>query len=232
MTSERIVSVADLSTGQATDLYDRVFRPAFRPDELLDRNAFLSAYTGAQAQHSGVLVRQGTPIAAYLTDSYVDGRVVLLTYLAVAPSARGSGAGATLAAHLRTLLGTGGLGALTLAEVDDPRVWPGDEGTGDAVARLRFYARLGARVLPLRYFQPALRSDSDRVHGMFLIRLDAGVGTAKDLVREFLVENVTANEGPAAVQDPEATALLREVDALTPDDILPLSQWRRLPSSV
>ena len=43
---------------------------------------------------------------------------------------------------------------------------------GDPTARLSFYARFGATVLDLPYFQPRLTAKGRRAHGMLLLAFD------------------------------------------------------------
>ena len=60
-----------------------------------------------------------------------------------------------------------------LAEVEDPTRHEGSAAHGDPTARLRFYRRMGARILPLPHVQPALRPGGERVRGLLLLALRA-----------------------------------------------------------
>jgi hypothetical protein len=48
-------------------------------------------------------------------------------------------------------------------EVEDPRYAQSNPALGDPQARVRFYERLGARALPVPYFQPAFGLAGQRV---------------------------------------------------------------------
>lgn len=231
MTHDNVVSLAECSASETVEIYERLLRPAFRSDELLSLDEFVAAYTGEESEPSGVLLRDGKPIAAFLGEWYVDHHVLLLAYLAVDPEARGQGAGSCLIDVVVMQLQSMWPDAMVLGEVDDPRVWPGDALTGDARARLRFYERRAARLLPVRYFQPALREDMNRVHGMFLMRLDQGASAPQGDLRQFLVEYFTTCEGPGSLDDPEVAELLGAAEALDINHgLLSLSQWPRMPS--
>jgi GNAT superfamily N-acetyltransferase len=222
--------LADLSRSELVELYEQVLRPAFRSEELLGLEEVVEGYTGSDAPPNGVLMRDGRPLAVLLTEWYVDRRVLLLSYLAVSEKSRGRGIGSVLADHVAGQVRDMKPPPVALAEVDDPRVWPGDEGTGDAEARLRFYARRGARLVPVSYFQPSLRGPGQRVPGMFLIQLDGTGDVSRELLAQFLQEYFTVCEGPESLADPDVVGLLHEVDALDAHPILPqLTEWRTIP---
>lgn len=228
---DEIITVGELSTSQLTDVYERLMVPAFREDELLGYEELLEVYTAMNAPPHGVVVAAGRgPVAVALTEWYVERQVLLLAYLAVAEDARGRGFGGLLSDHLTAQLSSVVPAPIAVAEVDDPRVWPGDEGTGDPEARLRFYARRGARLVPVHYFQPSLRGPGRRVPGMLLIRLDQVPGVRADLLHRFLVEYFSACEGEEALQDPAVQELLRQTSAVGARETLPpLSEWRTMP---
>lgn len=231
MTASSISRLADLSEAEVNDIYDRLLRRAFRPEELLDLDELVETYTAADPPPHGVLLTAGRPVAVLLSEWYVERRVLLLSYLAVAEESRGQGAGSVLADHLADWLQAAGAQPITVAEVDDPRAWPGDSATGDAEARLRFYERRGARLVPVGYFQPSLSGPGHRVPGMFLIRLDTVPETHAGLLQQFLVEYFSVCEGPGALQDPSVVGLLREVEALGDlGHLPPLSEWRTTPT--
>jgi hypothetical protein len=106
----------------------------------------------------------------------------------------------------------------------NPQFYHGDEDRGDPEARLRFYARLGAKIVAIPYFQPALSTEQSRVRNLFLmvlsaepsvLREDNGVDAAT--VRCFIEEYVTGSEGD--VDDDEVRTLRA---ALRANDVIPL----------
>ena len=157
---------------------------------------------------------------------------VLLQYLAVDPTLRGKGVGSGL---LDVVIARWARGAsVILAEFERPDVHPGHPTHGDPEARLRFYARYGAVALHLPYFQPSLRADAGRVHGMLLAVFDAaGVLTRRGrlvaahsaAVRDYLDDVLDGADDLDARR-------LREA-AHVRDGILahPLAEYRNIPSS-
>lgn len=230
------VSLADLPDDAVARVHERLLVPTFRPDELLTPDELAAGWTGPGAEPSAVVLADGEPVAAMLGSWFAGGRVLLLEYLAVDPAARGLGLGTRLLGDLLPRWAARHPGALVLAEVDDPRAWPADDAQGDPVARLRFYGRYGARLLPLPYAQPALRPGADRVPGMLLLRLDAVPSTGTDAppsgadLAAFLTEHYAAAEGPDAVADPAVARLVARARALDLDrDALPVERWADVP---
>lgn len=228
MTADLVdVTLGDLGEADVARVHDRLLAPTFRPDELLTLHELRRDFTGPAAQPSAVVLADAEPVAVMLGGWFVDHRVLLLTYLAVDPAARGLGLGSRL---LRDVLGRWAAqqpGALVLAEVDDPRHWPADGVQGDPVARLRFYGRNGARLVPFPYAQPALRPGARRVDGMLLLRLDRTPGVPGDVLARFLVENAAASDGEEA--PPPDPALARAVERARGLDLdaglLPVERW-------
>jgi GNAT superfamily N-acetyltransferase len=184
-------------------LLDRCFPPAERmtPEEI--RETYVTA---SDPPPSAVVLDRNDPIAVMLGEWFQDRRVLLLTYLAVEPARRDQGLGEYLMSDVLASWYRGA-GALTLAEVEDPRFHSAHPDRGDPEARLRFYERLGADLLPLSYFQPSLRPASPRVPGMLLLRL-AGRVDPPELLRSFLAEYFNACEPDASRDDPRVAALL------------------------
>lgn len=119
----------------------------------------------------------------------------LVTYLVVAPSARGRGLGERLLRDAVTALAA----PIVLGEVNDPRV----HGTG--WERLERFQRWGARVLEARYVQPALGPGLQRDRGLVLIAFAGETPLPPQLagapVSAFVDELYAATEGGAP--DPE-----------------------------
>ncbi|AEI13354.1 hypothetical protein Celgi_2861 [Cellulomonas gilvus ATCC 13127] len=161
------------ATTSADDLarvYADVLRPSFPDDELADL-AVLQHQLTAGHLHVVVAEEAGALRGAALGEWFPEQGVLLLAHLAVAPGGRGGGVGGALldgaVAAWRAELDPW----LVVAEVEDPAVHPGSPAHGDPTARLRFYQRRGARVLPVPYVQPALRPGGARVPGLLLLAL-------------------------------------------------------------
>jgi len=123
-----------------------------------------------------------------------------LTYMVVAPSARRQGLGRRLQHETTAALFAAGAPAV-FTELNDPR------RAGDGVAepihdmwrRIERNQAWGARVLDMRYVQPALAPDLARDHGLCLAALSGPAALPAALpgaiVRDFLDELYTITEG-------------------------------------
>lgn len=218
-------TLADLAPTGVEDVYARLLVPTFRPEELMTLDEVRATFTGPDAQPSHVVRAGGRPVGVMLGTWYADRRALLLTYLALDPSARGLGLGGRLVREVLPRWAAASPGALVLAEVDDPRAWAADATQGDPVARLRFYGRHGARLVPLAYVQPSLSPGAARVEGMLLLRLDTTPGATGDLLAAFLADYYAQSEGAGAVADPRVRALLDAARALDLDTLWPVDRW-------
>lgn len=145
---------------------------------------------------------------------YPTCRIFLLDYLAVSPDFRGGGVGSALLRHGFERWSKELSPILILGEVEDPRQFH-DTDFGDPQRRFRLYGRLGARVLRLPYFQPALGPSGFRVHGLllmvFVARSDAYTGPASVAGKPlecFIRQYVTECEGQLRDDDAELDRLL------------------------
>ncbi|SKC67045.1 hypothetical protein [Krasilnikoviella flava] len=207
------------SDAQLASLWRDVLAPSFPPEELMPLDDLLAGCrSGVQTAYG---VEQGDRVTAGIVASWSPGtRVLLVDYLAIAPGGRGGGVGGRLLdlsvaawrAELRP--------AVVLAEVEHPAHHATHARHGDPAARLRFYARHGARVLTLPYFQPGMGGPgSSRVPAMLLVALAVGDAEADrppssvlaEPLRRFLVEHLVACEG--AVADDAATRRLLQATA-------------------
>ncbi|MDC7122261.1 GNAT family N-acetyltransferase [Cellulomonas fimi] len=218
-------TLADLTPAEVEDVYARLLAPTFRPEELMSLGEVRATFTGPDAQPSDVVLADGRPVGVMLGTWYADRRALLLTYLALDPSSRGLGLGGRLLREVLPRWAAASPGALVLAEVDDPRVWAADATQGDPVARLRFYGRHGARLVPLPYVQPSLSPGAPRVDGMLLLRLDATPGLTGDALAAFLADYYAEAEGPGAVADAQVVRLLDAARALDLDALWPVDRW-------
>ncbi|ARU50278.1 hypothetical protein CBR64_00875 [Cellulosimicrobium cellulans] len=198
-------------------LHHDVLAPSFPPAELVDVDELLDDHATGRLRSLGV-VEDGRVVAGVVGEWFPDARVLLVLYLAIAPGRRGGGVGGRLVAAAladwRTLDPL-----LVVGEVEHPAHHAGSEAHGDPVARLRFYARLGARVLALPYFQPGDGPGGERVPALLLVSFPLGPGTPDDVpaapLRAFLAENLRASEG--ALADDAATQRL--LDAASGDRV-------------
>jgi GNAT superfamily N-acetyltransferase len=107
--------------------------------------------------------------AAGVTNWSAGRRVGTLSYLATAPTHRGTGLGGRLVTEHARHWPTLGLGTV-LGEVHDPRLHA-ETSEERPLDRLRFYDRHGARLVGVPWVQPALSPDTERSPGMLLIAL-------------------------------------------------------------
>ncbi|MGY1635794.1 hypothetical protein ACI78V_03975 [Geodermatophilus sp. SYSU D00742] len=193
-------------------VHARLLAPTFSPDELLGAEELSRAVAGDSAEVL-VLRRADEPTSVAVAEFFPAASVVLLSYLATAPAVRSTGQGRQLLDAALARWTARHDPCLVLAEVEDPAHHPRNR-YGDPEARLRFYARGGAEVLDLPYFQPRLRPDSARVPHLFLLvlhsapSLRSGPGAVDGtLVRRFLEELFVGGEGRLP-EDPDGRRLL------------------------
>lgn len=211
------VSVEELDPDDAagvSDFYQRILLPHFRADELVRCESFAA---GLKSGDSNALVARtaaGVVTGGAVGDHFPRSGVVLLAYIAVPSEGRGLGTGSALMKAATTVWGAMWRPPLMVMEVEDPRYFGSDETFGDPFARVRFYERLGHRVLPVPYFQPALGGSRGRVrHLMLMVFGGTAVppGTSQvdgQLVESFLTEYLEACEGQVRSDDEEAQRLL------------------------
>lgn len=222
MKEDKIVYVEAASV--ADDLFDRfyheVLEQSFPSEELEDIQAVRDAYHRPEGRVSSLIaLYDGEPVGGALGDYYPAGNVVLLSYLAMRADWRGKGLGAALLGRAVGEWQESAAPTVVVAEVEDPRHRTGGPYM-DSAARLRFYERAGAKLVPIAYFQPSVGHGSPRVRGMFLICLDSWRQTVpRDAILAFLDEYMELAEGAQArLADPEYLALRGQVES-QPDDI-------------
>src|SRR2546423_5460254 len=216
-------------------VYADVLAPSFPPDELATRADLVDGLAGGGTSLATILDPAGAPLAAAVVEWAAGSGILLLSYLAARPGARGGGYGAALLGYAqRDWLDRYGAVAL-VAEIEHPAAHDGNAAHGDPAARVRFYARNGGRALDLPYFQPALAPGGQRVYGLILAVLATGAGPAPDRIaaeplRRFLTEYLIGTEG-AVGTDPATEALVRGLDRPGGVPLLPLDEPDRLPVS-
>lgn len=236
------VHIIDLGHAQdprlLNSLYDDVLMPSFPPDELSlpwwDRAA-PTDYGDTMA--TLVALGENEVVGGLVAWWFEKARTQLVGYLGVRLDHRGRGIGTALidAAREHWWREAGDsqpgryefLGCrLVVAEIEDPRHHGDHPDYGSPEARVRFYSRLGAEVLhgrdgnPLRYFQPRVRDDTQRVPNLFLATLHVSPEALDDahtvdaeLLATFLREYFAAEEGSQSLDDSEVQGLLDQVSA-------------------
>jgi GNAT superfamily N-acetyltransferase len=225
---------ADVESQVFNRFYHEVLEPAFAPEELNDLETLRTEYLRPLPGFDGeIALQDGEPVGGALGEHYAASGVMMLGYLAVRADVRGRGVGSALLDDLQPKWRKSFRPTAILAEIEDPRYHKAGP-RGDPLARIRFYDRIGAKLLPLRYFQPSLGCGLARVRGMFLICLDPGlevVPTAPLLT--FLDEYFAFYEGAKTKQtDPEYLALCNQVGAWSAEiPLWPLSRANEVPQS-
>ncbi|TFF10390.1 MULTISPECIES: GNAT family N-acetyltransferase [Cellulosimicrobium] len=216
MTTPAVVPLTDPALLRS--LHRDVLVPSFPPAELVDEQELLDAHASGRLRSLGV-VEEGRVVAGVVGEWFADARVLLVLYLAIARGRRGGGVGRRLVTT--ALDDWRALDPLVVVgEVEHPAHHTGSEAHGDPVARLRFYARLGARVLALPYFQPGDGPGGERVPALLLVSFPLGPHAAEDDVpaaplRAFLAENLRESEGTVA----DDAATRRLLDAAGGDSV-------------
>jgi GNAT superfamily N-acetyltransferase len=186
-----VIAVFAEATSLTAETFDRLYHevlvPAFPPEELEDIETVRANHHDPDARVRGVVaLRDGSPVGAALGEYYERGGTALLAYLAVRDDLRGQGVGTALLGHALAAWRDSLAPTAIFAEVEDPRAHQAGPH-GDPVARLRFYDRIGAKLLPVPYTQPSVGPGLPGVPGMFLICLDATrESIPKDVVLSFL----------------------------------------------
>lgn len=226
-----VVTVEELDSGNAhevADFYRLVLAPHFRADELETSESIASGLKSGGTMALVARTAQGAIVGGAVGDMFLSSRVLLLSYIAVVAEARGTGAGGLLMKAVTGVWGRRLSPALLVLEVEDPRHYQEDAALGDPEARVRFYERLGARALPVPYFQPALGPAGHRVPHLMLMVFggtDAPPGTQRvdgRVVEVFLTEYLETCEGPVDLDDTEARRML---SACRRPDGLPLLRF-------
>lgn len=201
-----------------TEIYKKILMPAFPANELTPLGALDSMWAGTPprlAVHAA-LDCQGQPVGCAVAQWFPQSTVLLFAYLAVHADCRGNGIGTSLlkqAIH-EWMKAYGPI--LVVAEVEDPGVYPRTPDQ-DPMARLRLYARLGARLLVRKYVQPEINPGAGRARDLLLLadpKCSAGivtngaVGVPATVVLTFLHEYYRDSEGEG-YKDKEFDAMIQ-----------------------
>lgn len=218
--------------------YTEILSRAFPPFEMV---SLASLQDGLKTGITTVYVacdEAGRPAAIAVGDWSEHSRLQLLSYLAVSRDCRAQGLGGKLLQAVLANWRTRYRPCAIVAEVELPAEHETTEEYGDPAARMRFYARHGAKALDLPYFQPALGAGGPRWYGMALLslHLDPELAGAEpdtysaEALRTFMTEYLDLAEGTVA-DDAAVTALLDAISRPGGCPLLPLSDLDRLPVS-
>ena len=234
--THRVVDLATIGDAERRKLLDavheQILTPAFPSNELAPLDDMQQMWTGTPprlAVHAA-LDPHGQPLGCAVAHWFAQSTTLLFAYLAVRADRRGSGIGTSLITQAVRDWAAAYHPALLVAEAEDPRVYPPTPGQ-DPRARLQLYARLGARLLPLRYAQPQISPGAGRVRDLLLLVVpdySAGVVTAPSgttgvpaaVALTFLEEYYRGSEGEAH----RDTEFLTMIQPLTSGTVLPLAR--------
>jgi GNAT superfamily N-acetyltransferase len=221
------------------ELYQRVLAPSFKVGELEPPEVIREQVDdGGIIRMLAYFDADSKPVAVITADWYPRSEVLLIGYLAVRPDLRRQGLGTRLIGRAASKWIAEERPVLTVAEVEDPRFYTASD-TGDPVARLRMYERLGGRIVGVPYFQPQLSDDLERVHHLMLMAFGVNSErlTEDSPVRSvptapigvFLGEYFEAAEGSQPL-DEEFLKLKAEVLSAPEAPLLRSGEIGRLPS--
>ena len=165
--------VEEASGPELAAVYADILSPSFPPHELMTLERLTDEVENGTTSVRVVRDDAGNLAGTAIATWYLEARVLLIDYLALRPGQRGEGLGGALlnssidawAAHYDP--------CIVIAEVEHPDAHDAHPQHDDPEARLRFYARQGARLLPLPYFTPGVGEGAVRVGGMMLAVLHA-----------------------------------------------------------
>jgi GNAT superfamily N-acetyltransferase len=217
--------------------YTEVLSLAFPRSEMV---SLASLQNGLKAGTTTVQVmcdEAGSPSAVVVGDWSESSRLQLLSYLAVRPGCRAQGLGGQLLDAALANWRTNYRPCAIVAEVELPAEHEATEQYGDPAARMRFYARHGAKALHLPYFQPALGA-GPRWYGMALLslHLDPELAGAEpdtysaEPLRTFMLEYLDMAEGSVS-DDPAVIALFDAIGRPGGCPLLPIEDLDLLPVS-
>jgi GNAT superfamily N-acetyltransferase len=214
---------------------------SFSAAELDDVEVMARGLRGEGAAQTLAAVALGADdavLGGIVGELYRHEHVMLLAYLAVRPALRDHGIGTALLEYAATHWYPSPDVQLAVGEVHDPRRWPTVAGE-DAVRRLRFYERLGARVLGVPFVQPALVRGRSRIEGFLLVvlyvdpraivPLPDGDSVHAGLVGRFVRRYYAATEDVEEPLDSQLRLLLAAIEDRATIPLLPLAEYQCVP---
>lgn len=243
MSTTREVDIRALTPSDGSllrEMHAQVLGPSFDRDELEDVGALVQCLEGAGPTELGAtaaLDSSGTVLGGLIVERFPHAPdVLLLSYLAVRPDARGSGVGTRLMRAAAAAWVDDPRALLVVGEVHDPRAWPRTDDE-DPVARLRLYDHVGARALGLPFIQPALDAGRVRVPGFLLLAFHTAMrahasadAVRSELVSGFIRAYYRVAEGPPREDDAELQALLGWIDRRPSIALVRVDQYQRIPT--
>jgi hypothetical protein len=215
-----VINIEELDATEADDVadfYHLILASNFPDDELETSEGFVAGLNSGGTLALVARTGEGVIAGGAVGDLFPRSNVLLLSYLAVPAAGRASGTGGLLMRAVTEVWGSRLNPSLFIMEVEDPRYHHSDANFGDPEARVRFYERLGARTLPVPYFQPALgsRGPSARRVPHLMLMVFGGTqmpqGTQEvdgRIVEFFLTEYLEGCEGPVHPDDAAAQRML------------------------
>ncbi len=165
--------VEEASGTELSDVHADILSPSFPPHELMTLERLTDEVENGTTSVRVVRDEDGVLAGTAIATWYLEARVLLIDYLALRPGQRGGGLGRALLSSSVVAWAEQYDPCIVIAEVEHPDAHDAHPQHGDPEARLRFYARQGARLLPLPYFTPGVGEGAVRVGGMMLAVLHA-----------------------------------------------------------
>jgi GNAT superfamily N-acetyltransferase len=226
---------ADLSSSPAdaellTQFYDELYVAEFPDPDEREALANMLHYLEHDGEHGNAyivtLMYAGEVlVGGAVADYFVRSECGAIEFLTIAPSARGCGLGAALAAHVERRIADAATArtaslALVMAEINDPLKRSATPDNVDPFERLRFWDRLGYRRVAFPYVQPALSPTQSAVTNLLLAakpidrRLSEGIPATRitTFLSDYLVYAMRFEDPNAS---PEFVAMRSDIERRT-----------------
>lgn len=149
-------------------IYSEILRPSFNDDELVPYTSFSNRLSEDRLDIT-VARQDGVPVGVVIGDWFPRSESMLLSYLAVRSDIRAAGIGSAVTTAAFDRWQAVRSPRMIVAEIEHPRFFLPDEQRGDPEKRLRFYGKMGGRILDIPYFQPPVAEGQPFVLGMLLL---------------------------------------------------------------
>jgi GNAT superfamily N-acetyltransferase len=217
----------------AQRFYREVLAASFAADELDDFDRFRRGILGkaeVPTLATVALGRDAEILGGIVGEIYASAETLLLAYIAARPDIRAHGVGTALIREAIPRWRERSDVSLAVAEVHDPRQWT---GSGDAAAeRLRFFDRVGARVLGTPFVQPALKPGRSRVSGFLLLVFDPDLEREVPAARiaRFVRQYYAVAEEAEPPFDPQLAELLAFIERKPEIPVYPIADYAKVPA--